>query len=103
MDNTTSNSEKVKEIIKVLPLKNCGKCGHETCGKFAQAVVSGEASPSGCRQDRSSGNAIRKILGIASPEGATPRSDNVDANSPRGTRTGGRHHQHGDHHSHQHG
>lgn len=62
------NVEKAREIVNVLPQKNCGKCGFENCGKFALAVLDGKASPFGCHQDFSTGYTISKILGIEIPE-----------------------------------
>jgi hypothetical protein len=68
MVSENSAAEKAKAIVKLLPHKNCGKCGFENCGKFALALISIEASPFGCRQDSSTGYAICKILGIAVSE-----------------------------------
>ncbi|HHW70702.1 MAG TPA: Fe-S cluster domain-containing protein [Clostridiales bacterium] len=39
---------KVENVREVLPGANCGACGYPGCDGFASAVVSGEASPSGC-------------------------------------------------------
>ncbi len=39
---------RVEKIIEILPNANCGGCGYPGCSGFAKAVVSGEASPSGC-------------------------------------------------------
>ena len=39
---------KLKDIIKVLPLENCGKCGFPSCGAFAKAVLEGKAPADGC-------------------------------------------------------
>ena len=68
MVNDQDKLEKARTIVKLLPGKNCGKCGFENCGKFALAVIGGEASPFGCRQDSSTGDAICKILGIEATE-----------------------------------
>jgi Na+-translocating ferredoxin:NAD+ oxidoreductase RNF subunit RnfB len=62
MDNNDNN--KLKDIVDTLPKINCGKCGYENCGKFAAAILKGEASPFGCRQDRAAGYRISQILGI---------------------------------------
>lgn len=40
--------ERIQKIMEVLPCANCGGCGFSGCSAFAQAVVSGKASPSSC-------------------------------------------------------
>ncbi len=57
--------DRVEKIIAVLPGANCGGCGFAGCTAFANAVIRGEAPPSGC----SAGGApvaqnIAKILGV---------------------------------------
>ena len=35
--------EKVKKMVKVLPQLNYGKCGFDSCGKFARAAAEEKA------------------------------------------------------------
>jgi len=54
---------KLKEIIKLLPLANCGKCGFPNCGAFAKAVLEGKAPPDGCTVGKDEvAEKIKKIL-----------------------------------------
>lgn len=39
---------RIDEVNEMLPQANCGACGHAGCRAFAEAVVAGKASPSGC-------------------------------------------------------
>lgn len=39
---------RVEQIDELLPGANCGGCGFAGCSAFAEAVVKGEAKPSGC-------------------------------------------------------
>ncbi len=75
------NIEKARDIVNVLPQKNCGKCGFENCGKFALAAISGEASPFGCHQDLSAGYAISRILGMEVPKVFPGQSGSLDGTS----------------------
>src|SRR3989304_3944665 len=68
MTEEKSKREKVREVVDLLPKENCGKCGFENCGKFALAVVEGEASPSGCHNNPSVGRSISKVLGVEATE-----------------------------------
>lgn len=56
--------EKVKEIVKVLSKSNCGKCGFDTCEKWARAVAEGKASSSSCQEDPSVSDKIYEIDGM---------------------------------------
>jgi hypothetical protein len=56
--------DKIRQIYDTLPQLNCGLCGFEGCGKFAEAVAEGRASPFGCRQDPWAGYRIGEIIGI---------------------------------------
>ncbi|MBN1526139.1 MAG: RnfABCDGE type electron transport complex subunit B [Candidatus Omnitrophica bacterium] len=52
-------------IITKLPGANCGACGKAGCAGFADALVKGEAVPSGCPVTNSEARkAIAEILGI---------------------------------------
>ncbi len=39
---------RIAQVIDALPGANCGGCGLPGCAKFAECVVTGEMSPSGC-------------------------------------------------------
>ena len=43
-----SKTEKMRQIIKVLPKLNCGFCGFGNCGNYAKALVEGRAMPGLC-------------------------------------------------------
>jgi Na+-translocating ferredoxin:NAD+ oxidoreductase RNF subunit RnfB len=88
-----SLSAKLKEIIALLPRKNCGKCGFVNCASFGQALVESRAQPFGCRQDPNNGYAICRILGIQEPE-AMPNVGK--SHGPHGNPASpARHHGHG--------
>lgn len=59
-----ADTEKLKEIVNLLPGENCGKCGFENCGKFALALVEGKAKPTECRKSNSNLKEIYSALGI---------------------------------------
>lgn len=63
MTEEKTNIQKAREVMELLPGKNCGKCGFENCGKFAMSVVEGSASPFGCPRRPDAGNEICKVLG----------------------------------------
>ena len=55
---------RVEAVKEVLPGANCGACGYAGCANFAEAVVSGSTSASGCIPGGSdTANAIGKVLG----------------------------------------
>lgn len=70
--NQTEYQEEIKskarEIVSLLPKRNCGECGFDNCGGFAMAVAEGKASPYGCRKAGEIGERISHIMGIDSPE-----------------------------------
>ena len=41
--------EKVRQIYELLPKRDCGACGYESCYECALAIASGEAPPDACR------------------------------------------------------
>jgi Na+-translocating ferredoxin:NAD+ oxidoreductase RNF subunit RnfB len=56
---------KVDRIINILPGANCGGCGFPGCSVFAERVVTGEASYSGCSPGgQSAATKIANELGI---------------------------------------
>ena len=76
----TSTKDKIRRIYDALPRMNCGRCGFESCGKFARAVAEGRASPFGCRQDPWAGYTISEIVGRKVP---THRDRLQPASSPK--------------------
>ena len=56
---------RLDEVINALPSANCGACGYPGCAAFAQAVINGEAEPSGCVPGgASTADAVSEILGL---------------------------------------
>lgn len=41
--------ERIEKITNLLPGANCGGCGFAGCAAFAEAIVKGDATPSGCK------------------------------------------------------
>ena len=97
MADTTKDREKLREIVQLLPGKNCGKCGHENCGKFAVALVEGQAQPADCRKNISNVKEICAILGIEPP------SEQELQTLQKKHHHGHEHHGHGDQHHGHHG
>ena len=57
---------KVAEISEILPQVNCGACGYAGCTAFAEAVVKGGATPTGCLPGGPEvAKSIGMILGVA--------------------------------------
>jgi Na+-translocating ferredoxin:NAD+ oxidoreductase RNF subunit RnfB len=83
---------KLKDIVNLLPRKNCGKCGYENCPKFAMAVIKREASPFGCSQDSSAGYAISNVLGLAVPDAQTAPQAGTGLGNAHGKHHGDKHH-----------
>jgi len=42
-------AQKAEEIYHLLPKKDCGACGFESCYECALAIAKGEAPPDACR------------------------------------------------------
>ncbi len=56
----------VDEINEALPQANCGGCGYAGCSGFANALVKGEAKPSGCvAGGPDTAKKVSQILGVA--------------------------------------
>lgn len=88
MVNEIKDTGKLREIVKLLPKENCGKCGYDNCGAFAVALVAGKASPLDCHGPIPNVKEIYEILGIEVPEGAELQA------------VGGKGHHYGGHHDH---
>jgi Na+-translocating ferredoxin:NAD+ oxidoreductase RNF subunit RnfB len=57
---------RIDEVEDRLPHANCGACGFPGCRPFAEAVVSGEANPSGCTvNSQEMIQSIADFMGIA--------------------------------------
>jgi len=41
--------EKVRQIYELLPKRDCGACGYDSCYECALAIANGEAPPDACR------------------------------------------------------
>ena len=69
MQNREDVREKTKKIVKVLPELNCGKCGFDSCGKFAKAVAEQRAPCYGCVSGGPPvANKVCKIMEVRVPE-----------------------------------
>ncbi len=42
-------NRKVEEILALLPQRNCGRCGYESCYDLAVAIAEGRERPDACR------------------------------------------------------
>lgn len=40
---------RLEQVIKMLPGYNCGACGHPGCAGLAEAILSGNGSPTQCK------------------------------------------------------
>ncbi|MFW5995040.1 MAG: RnfABCDGE type electron transport complex subunit B [Spirochaetia bacterium] len=57
---------RIDEVEEMLPAVNCGACGYPGCRAFAEAVVKGEASPSGCTVNTPEANQkVAEYLGVS--------------------------------------
>lgn len=58
--------ERIDKIVSCLPGANCGGCGYAGCSNFAQSVVEGKASCSGCPASNDEQRAqIAEIMGVS--------------------------------------
>lgn len=56
---------RIDEVEDLLPHANCGACGYPGCRPFAEALVSGDASPGKCTVSSEAGReAIARFLGV---------------------------------------
>ncbi len=56
-------TSKLKEIVQLLPLQNCGKCGYASCGVYAKAIVDGKASQYLCPNlEKEKAEKIKEIM-----------------------------------------
>ncbi len=44
-----AEDSKVQRIYSLLPKKDCGSCGYESCYECATAIARGEAPPDACK------------------------------------------------------
>lgn len=55
----------VEELSELLPETDCGKCGFVDCVSFAEALIGGKASPSGCSElEPELGQTLLSILAL---------------------------------------
>ena len=56
-------TSKIKEIVNLLPLQNCGQWGYPGCGAFAKAITDGNASQYLCPTiSKENAEKIKEIL-----------------------------------------
>jgi len=67
MTSAEKDTEKIRQIVSLLPGEHCGKCGFENCGKFGVALAEGKAKPTDCRQGITRMKELCEILGIEAP------------------------------------
>ena len=96
MVEAKQDTEKLRQIVNLLPGENCGKCGFENCGKFAVALAGGEAKPADCHKGIPGIKELCEILGIE-----VPSEQELQATERKHHKHGHSRHGHGDrHHSH---
>ena len=98
MANSGRDTEKLKKIVSLLPGEHCGKCGFENCGKFAVALVEGNAKPVDCRKSLPMVKELCEVLGIEAPS----EQELTAMGSGRGHGHHGHHGHHGKHGHHGH-
>jgi Na+-translocating ferredoxin:NAD+ oxidoreductase subunit B len=60
---------KVERVSEILPQANCGACGLSGCRAFAEAVVKGEAEPTGCPVGgQETAELVAEVLGLSAGE-----------------------------------
>ncbi len=58
------SDDRVEAIYELLPKRDCGACGYESCYECALAIVEGEAPPDACKiVGKRVAPQIRRILG----------------------------------------
>jgi Na+-translocating ferredoxin:NAD+ oxidoreductase RNF subunit RnfB len=62
-----SKTEKMRQIVNVLPKLNCGFCGFGNCGNYAKALVEGRAMPGRCIGGPLVAQKICDIMGVKMP------------------------------------
>ncbi len=78
IENQEEIKRKAREIVSLLPKKNCGGCGFGDCGQFALAVAQGKASPYDCHRGAGEiGKRISQIVNIDPPEIEKPYDLNI--------------------------
>lgn len=67
--------ERIDKIVSCLPGANCGGCGYAGCSNFAQNVVEGTATYSGCPVSTDSQRAqIAQIMGVSAESSTRMRA-----------------------------
>ncbi len=85
------DTEKLRQVVKLLPLKHCGKCGYDNCGQYAVALVGGKVSPVTCKKSLDQVNEICAVLGVPVP------ANTAELIEERRQRHAHGHHGHGHH------
>lgn len=68
----------VVDILKMLPLTNCRKCGHPTCMAFAAAIRKGNALPEGC-PDFAEPISVSKVYPVFGPDGVLESTLSIES------------------------
>jgi DNA-binding CsgD family transcriptional regulator/ArsR family metal-binding transcriptional regulator len=68
----------VVEIVKMLPLTNCRRCGYPTCMAFAAAIRKGKARPEDC-PDFAEPISVCKIYPVFGPDGALESTLSIES------------------------
>lgn len=68
----------VVDIVKMLPLTNCRKCGYPACMAFAAAIRKGKAVPEDC-PDFAEPISVRKIYPVFGPDGAIESTLSIES------------------------
>ena len=68
----------VVDIVKMLPLTNCQKCGYPTCMAFAAAIRKGKALPEDC-PDFAEPISVCKIYPVFGPDGVIESTVSIES------------------------
>jgi DNA-binding CsgD family transcriptional regulator len=68
----------VVDIVKMLPLTNCRKCGYPTCMAFAAAIRKGKALPEDC-PDFAEPISVCKIYPVFGPDGVLESTLSIES------------------------
>lgn len=70
----------VVDIVKMLPLTNCRKCGYPACMAFAAAIRKGKALPEDC-PDFAEPISVCKVYPVFGPDGAIESTLSIESGS----------------------